>query len=229
MKRKQMPQFMNQDWYPTLLKNLMYEFLTWFVHFVKAAKPFVSVVNEGLEYSKVNKIINIELNIGAGFETLKPFINQDIVVLDRTLERFDTNYDGLYTFINCFHQFNSENATNILTEISQKNHPVAVLEGNNNSLLQIFGMTIIVPLTILLTAPFVKPFRFSRLIFTYLVPVLPIVTFIDGSLALMKLYSPEDLDELVSKIKVSKYQWKSGKLDNGRGGKIIYLLGHPQQ
>lgn len=88
-------------------------------------------------------------------------------------------------------------------------------------------MTFIVPLTVIITAPFVKPFRLERLFFTYLVPVLPLVTFLDGFLALFKLYAPIDLDELTASISVDNYYWRSGKMDNGRGGKIIYLIGYP--
>jgi hypothetical protein len=47
----------------------------------------------------------------------------------------------------------------------------------------------------------------------------------DGVIALCKLYSPQDLSELTSTFKVQNYQWVSGKKDNGRGGKIVYLKG----
>lgn len=88
-------------------------------------------------------------------------------------------------------------------------------------------MIVFVPLSVILSAPFVKPFRIERLIFTYLIPILPIVTSIDGIIALFKLCAPKDLNELVSEIKAPNYTWRSGKLDNGRGGKIIYLIGFP--
>jgi len=52
------------------------------------------------------------------------------------------------------------------------------------------------------------------------------VTLVDGFLALLKLYAPVDLDELTASINQKDYVWRSGKLDNGRGGKIIYLLGY---
>jgi hypothetical protein len=102
------------------------------------------------------------------------------------------------------------------------------LEGNNDSLWQVVGMTIFVPLSVILSAPFVQPFRITRLIFTYLIPILPLITMLDGFLALFKLYNPNDLNELISTIPVKNYVWKSGKADNGRGGKIIFLMGYPE-
>ena len=46
MKRKQVFQFSNQKWYPSFLKRDMYEFMTWFVGKVNAAKPFLPVISE---------------------------------------------------------------------------------------------------------------------------------------------------------------------------------------
>ena len=106
---------------------------------------------------------------------------------------------------------------------------MVVVEGNNDSLWQVVGMTVFVPLAVILSAPLVKPFRVTRLIFTYLIPVLPIVTMLDGFLALFKLYNPNDLNELVSEIPENNYTWKSAKADNGRGGKIMYLIGWPEK
>ena len=143
------------------------------------------------------------------------------------LEKFPTHNRGTYTFINSFHQLDDKKAKYYLTQIADNGNSVAVLEGNNDSLWQVVGMTIFVPLSVILSAPFVQPFRITRLIFTYLIPILPIITMLDGFLALFKLYNPNDLNELISTIPVKNYVWKSGKADNGRGGKIIFLMGYP--
>ena len=88
-------------------------------------------------------------------------------------------------------------------------------------------MLLFVPLTVILSAPFVRPFRISRLVFTYLVPILPLITSFDGAMALFKLYGLADLTELTRDVGGPAYTWRSGKLDNGRGGKIVYLFGKP--
>jgi hypothetical protein len=226
MKRKHVPQFTNQKWFPTLLKTCIYEFMTWFVGKVKAAHPFVPVIKRGLQHTNPQQIINIDSQLGAGFETVQPLLDDALIVKNVLLEDFQTKEHGLYVSVNAFHQLKVSEAKNLLHQIAKSGHPIVIVEGNNDSLWQVVGMTIFVPLTVLLTAPFVQPFRWERLLFTYLIPILPIVTFIDGFLALFKLYAPIDLNELTASIDVKDYQWESGKLDNGRGGKIIYLLGH---
>lgn len=227
MKRKQVFQFSNQKWYPSFLKRDMYEFMSWFVGKVNAAKPFLPVLEEVIGNTQTKTIINIDSKIGAGIETLLPLLPEGSEIINIELEKFSTHNKGIYTFINSFHQLDEKKAAYYLTQIANSGNSVAVLEGNNDSLWQVVGMTIFVPLTVILSAPFVQPFRITRLIFTYLIPILPVVTMLDGFLALFKLYNPNDLNELVSTIPVKNYVWKSGKADNGRGGKIIYLMGYP--
>lgn len=226
MKRINAPQFTSSKWFPKFLKRSIYEFMTWFVHKTNAAKPFLPIINEGLQYS--NRLVVIDKKTGAGFETVDPLLDKEIERVYIDPASFHAEQEGLYLSINSFHQFNEQEARKILSDVSHANQAIAVLEGNNDSLWQVFGMTVIVPLTVLLTAPFVRPFRIERLIFTYLIPILPLVTLLDGFIALFKLYAPKDLDELTTSIKQEGYEWRSGKLDNQRGGKIIYLLGYPR-
>lgn len=225
MKRKQAPQITNASWFPDFLRRCVYEFMTWFVNKVNAAQPFMPVIEEGLQHA--DKIVVIDKKCGAGFETVDRLIDDKIERVFVNAENFTASEEGLYLSVNSFHQFSVDEAKDILKQISQNKQPVVIVEGNNDSLWQVFGMTVIVPLTVLLTAPFVKPFRFERIIFTYLIPVLPLVTFFDGFMALFKLYAPKDLEELTASIKTDGYYWRYGKLDNGRGGKIIYLIGYP--
>ncbi|MGB5384799.1 MAG: hypothetical protein WBN19_13140 [Lutimonas sp.] len=225
MKRKQAPQISNSKWFPNFLTRCVHEFMTWFVIKVNAAKPFIPLIEEGLQHAE--RIVVINKKCGAGFDTVDRLLDEKIKRVFVDADNFTASEEGLYLSVNSFHQFTLDEAKDILQQIAENKQPVVVVEGNNDSLWQVFGMTVIVPLTVLLTAPFVKPFRFVRIIFTYILPVLPFVTFFDGFMALFKLYAPKDLDELTTSIKTEGYSWRTGKLDNGRGGKIIYLIGYP--
>ena len=228
MKRKQITQIINTGWCPDFIKKLIAEFLSWFVLKTNATRPFIPVIEEVLDKTHTKRIINIEFHIGAGIETIKPFLRKDIEVISIPISEFNTDESGLYLFANSFHQLKMTTAQKILQQITDGQNPVVVVEGNNDSLWQVIGMTIFVPLTVLLATPFVKPFRLSRLLFTYLIPVLPICIVIDGCIALFKLYNPKDLLELTSSVNSSNYVWEAGKNDNGRGGKIMYLKGFTQ-
>lgn len=225
MNRRQIPQITNTKWFPSFLTRCIYEFMTWFVVKVNASKPFIPVIEEGLKHA--NRIIVIDKKCGAGFATVDHLIDGKIKRVKVDADNFEATEEGLYLSVNSFHQFTVKEAKEILAQVSKNRQPIVVVEGNNDSLWQVFGMTVIVPLTVILTAPFVKPFRLERLVFTYLIPLLPSVTFLDGFIALFKLYAPKDLDELTASLNEENYYWRSGKMDNGRGGKIIFLIGHP--
>lgn len=225
MKRIHLQQITNASWFPEFLTRCIHEFMSWFVLKVNASKPFMPVIEEGLKDAK--QIVVLDIPGGAGFETVDDFIDPGLPRKKVDVSTYNGTEKGLHLSINAFHQLKPNEARRILESVSNKKQPIVIVEGNNDSLWQVFGMLIIVPLTVLFTAPLVKPFRWERLLFTYLIPVLPVVTFLDGFIALFKLYAPSDLDELTFRIASKDYTWRSGKLDNGRGGKIIFLLGLP--
>ncbi len=229
MRRVQLPQLTRQPWFPTVLRDRMHEFLVWFVMLADAGKPFLPVIERGLAATDEKRIFNCDFAPGAGMNTLQPYLDPGIQVEDVPTNPFAPSPRGLYTFVNSLHALPPDLAREYLTKIAAAGNPVVAVEGNNDNWWQAIGMLLFVPLSVLVFAPFVKPFRISRLVFTYLIPVLPFLTSYDGALALFKLYSPDDLRELTSTIRVPGYRWEAGKLPNGRGGKILYLLGTPER
>lgn len=139
-------------------------------------------------------------------------------------ERFKGRGVGVY--INSFHRLGRGEDRAALAELVNRDLDVFIGEGNNNSLWQVVGMTVFVPVLMFLFTPLVKPFRLSRLFFTYLVPVIPFVVVWDGLAALFRLHRPEDFEALAKSVGRSDYVWKAGKRQNGRGGYVIYLLGY---
>src|SRR5919107_4625343 len=105
MRRKQITQFINTKWCPRHIKQLCSEFLSWFVIKVNATKPFIPVIEKVLVESRINNIINLESNIGAGIETVKPFLNKHLAITSIPLSGIDTQQQrGMYLFVNSFHQ-----------------------------------------------------------------------------------------------------------------------------
>ena len=85
------------------------------------------------------------------------------------------------------------------------------------------------PVLIFLVTPFIRPFRFSRLFFTYLVPLIPLGIIWDGTVSLLRIYTPELLQRMVQDIDSPNYIWRTGK-DGTRPGKhVIYLIGYPEE
>jgi hypothetical protein len=83
------------------------------------------------------------------------------------------------------------------------------------------------PLMLFFLTLFIKPFRLSRLFFTYIIPLIPIFALWDGIVSMLRIYSPDELLQMTSELGKENYVWKAGLLTNKIGTKITYLIGYP--
>ena len=134
---------------------------------------------------------------------------------------------GCRTIFSAFHHFKPALARSILADAAQKRVPIGIFEGAGKSYLEIIAALLLFPLVFLVVTPFLRPFRWSRLFFTYLVPLIPLCTMWDGTVSIMRLYTPNHLLQLTEGIPVTNYTWRSGKIKHKTGLKIIYLIGYP--
>ena len=131
------------------------------------------------------------------------------------------------TIFSAFHHFRPAVAQAMLADAAQKRVPIGVFEGASKSYLEILLAILLFPIVFFVATPFMRPFRLSRLIFTYLIPLIPLCTIWDGSVSILRLYTPEHLLKLTQGIPVSNYIWRAGKIKHKTGLKIIYLIGYP--
>jgi len=76
---------------------------------------------------------------------------------------------------------------------------------------------------------FIRPFRWSRLFCTYVVPIIPLVLLFDGVVSCLRTYRPRELREIVDKLSGIEYQWEVGEHSKASGrAPITYLIGSPQ-
>jgi hypothetical protein len=88
-------------------------------------------------------------------------------------------------------------------------------------------LMLLVPLMVVLVTPFIRPFRWSRLFWTYLVPVVPLVSLFDGVVSCLRTYSVQELRELTAGLATNSYQWDFGELKGKGPIPITYLIGLP--
>ncbi|MBC7173515.1 MAG: hypothetical protein H5U40_13830 [Polyangiaceae bacterium] len=79
--------------------------------------------------------------------------------------------------------------------------------------------------------PFIRPFRWSRLVFTYAVPLLPLFVLWDGLMSMLRIYSPDELRALVREVSAERYDWEIGSFSPGVPGapRMVYLIGTPRE
>ena len=77
--------------------------------------------------------------------------------------------------------------------------------------------------------PMIRPFRWSRLLCTYVVPIIPLVLLFDGVVSCLRTYRPQELREMIKKLAGIEYQWEIGEHSRASGrAPITYLIGYPQ-
>lgn len=133
---------------------------------------------------------------------------------------------GVRTIFNAFHHFRPAEARGILEDAVHRRAPIAIVEASDRGVLPAIPILLIAPLFVVLTAPFVRPFRWSRLLLSWLVPLMPLVIAWDGAVSTMRVYSPAELDRLTAGL--DAFEWRHGRTKQ-KGLVIQTLLGWPRE
>ena len=141
---------------------------------------------------------------------------------------------GLKTLVNCFHHMTPDQARNILASAAQSRQPLLIYEMGGHQLVPFALWCITLPIGLLIVALLalvksacVRPFTWRQIVWTYLIPVLPLFYAWDGQASMSRIYRFEDLDELLAQIDSSGYTWERGYGELGSKRVGSYLLGLP--
>jgi hypothetical protein len=127
-----------------------------------------------------------------------------------------------------FHHLRPEQARLVLADAVKQRQGIAIWEGLERSWSCVLQLPLSFPFLFLI-APFVKPFRLSRLFFTYIVPLVPLCLLWDAFVSSLRVYSPAELRELVASLPESNYVWDIGPLQTpGSPRSATYLIGYPR-
>lgn len=139
----------------------------------------------------------------------------------------DDQRSGVRTMIGSFHHMGPDDARKILTAVQESGEPFCVFEVSDNST-PIGLWWIAFPINFIMTffiTPLVRPMTWQQLVFTYIIPVIPICFAWDGAVSNARTYTLNDLGELLSGVTTRNYKWEKGTIEGKT--KQIYLLGIP--
>jgi hypothetical protein len=136
---------------------------------------------------------------------------------------------GLRTIFSGFHHFDPETAKHVLKDAISQKATIAIFDGGDRDIFTIIAMIVFHPLALFFLTPFFRPFRWSRLLFTYVIPLIPICTVWDGVISILKLYSQKELLHLATTSNSPHYTWEIGLLKNHLGLRVAYLIGYPDK
>lgn len=127
-----------------------------------------------------------------------------------------------------FHHFAPEEARAILQNAVDAGQSIGVFEITRRAPSTI---ALMFPWALMLFAftPLIRPFRWSRLLYTYLIPIIPLVLLFDGVVSCLRTYRPQELREIIKNLSGIEYQWEVGEHPTGSGrAPITYLIGTPR-
>ncbi|MDX2245744.1 MAG: hypothetical protein SF052_03145 [Bacteroidia bacterium] len=197
----------------------------------------IQKINAGDKHSKMNLVLTDFYPNPAIVDKINkqklPNIRYQDTSLDAT--QINTAPDGLKTMIASFHHMKPATAQKILQSAQHSRQPILIYElAKNNIPILLWWLFLPLSLVILIVmclimTPFVKPLSFKQILFTYLIPIIPLVYAWDGQTSLMRTYTFEDIESLLGSEKKEDYQWAIGDAQKRNGKKFgYYIMGYPK-
>jgi len=127
-----------------------------------------------------------------------------------------------------FHHFPPAEARAILQDAVNCRQGIGIFEMTGRdaaTILRIF----MAPFFVMRLTGSIRPFRWSRLLLTYLIPVIPLVVMMDGIVSCLRTYTIPELTELTGSLEGTPYDWEIRKVHTpGSPFPLLYAIGWPR-
>jgi hypothetical protein len=247
----------DQPWFPATIRDLATDYLRFVESKAGLHRPVVPLLADALRESKATRVIDLCAGGGGPVLALRsglvregvdvPFLLTDkypnlpafeaLAAKDGGIKGHSASVDatnvprelaGFRTIFNAFHHFKPVDARAVLRSAVDARQPIGVFEIPERTIAMVLTTVIIVPFMVLLTAPLIRPFRWERLLFTYLIPLVPLTCLWDGFVSMLRAYTPEELEDLAASFGNVGYTWKAGQVKLDRSmAHLTYLIGLP--
>jgi hypothetical protein len=258
MRRLHLIEIEDQAWFPSVVRDAVTDMLQFVFNVGNIYKPIVPHLHKALRISGAQNVLDLCSGSGGPWLRLQRHLEEDhgLHIAVRLSDRYpnwgalqhlgavtnnkitfhpdpvDANavqqgQKGFRTMFTCFHHFRPDDARAILRNAVQNREGIGVFDVPQRRPLTIL-LTFLMPIAALLFAFFVRPFRWSRLFWTYVIPVVPFVMLFDGIVSCLRAYSPAELAALAERLFVSGYRWEVGEVRRGISPiPVTYLIGWP--
>jgi len=245
MRRVHLLEIHDQPWCPPSLRDALTDFLQFALHLGRSYSAVTPLLRDAVARAGARRVVDLCSGAGGPWRALRRDIPVPVLLTDKYPNRaagrgpvpfhpapvdalaVPAELDGFRTLFTSFHHFRPDEARAILADAVRHRQGIGVFEVARRAPREIalIGLTW---LAILLLVPFVRPFRWSRIAWTYLPPVLPLVGSFDGVVSCLRTYSPAELRALVAGLGTNGYAWQIGETRSARSPlTVTYLIGVP--
>lgn len=253
MRRLQLFEFLDQSWCPSAVRHGATDYLEAITNRADIYAPVQSEMFRAIAACSAERVV--DLCSGGGGPWLSPGWRRALadhaplsVVLtdkfpsrelsakldkDPTIGCVDVSVDaasvprsltGFRTIFSSFHHFPDNVARAVLADAVSAGEGFAMTEVTSRTV-RAFATMFLMPLFALVLTPRMRPFRWSRMVLTYVLPLIPFVVFWDGIISCFRTRTPRELLDLTSGF--PEYEWAAGYA-SGRWLAPVYLIGYPR-
>ena len=260
MKRPRLVEIEDLRWFPQVLRDQMTDALQYLIVEMKIYDPIIPEFLWVMQQSQTKNVLDLcsggtgpwEYLIGEiekSTELPERIILTDLYpnetalkslaaahpVFDYKVEsvdalNIDSELDGVRTLFSSFHHFAPAEAVSIIQDAVNKQMPICIFEFTGRRLANF----LLTPITLVLLFAklfFTKPLTGSRLLFSYLIPIVPLLLWWDSSVSHLRSYSADELQEILGKVSNSaSYDWEIGESSSPKTPlKNTFLIGYPKK
>lgn len=254
MKRLHLFELEDQPWFPATIRDLATDYLQFIQTHFRIDRAMTPLIARLLESTGTRRIIDLcsggsgpllllvgdlaERGIDAKATLTDLFPNvpafSEIAAasngrIDFERESVDARnvparLDGLRTIFNGFHHLPPADARAVLHAAAAARQPIAIFELSERSVRTL--PVLLTPLMVWIATPFMRPFTWRRLFWTYVVPMVPLTCLWDGIVSQLRAYTVPELREMSQGS--APMRWEIGQVPIAKGrGRLTYLLGFP--
>lgn len=249
-------EFEDQPWFPAAIRDGGTDYLRFLFGMLKYYAPAIPVLRDVLKHAGENQILDLcsggggpieQISAGlrsmdvrcvlsdkypnlAAFRELKERTDEAIDFHPTPVDVMDVPQElpGVRTMFSALHHFKPADVEAILRQTVDNGRPIAIFDSGDKHPGTILGILLIHPILFFLCTPFFRPFRWSRILFTYLIPLIPLYTVWDGVVSVFRLYAVRSLRKIIARADPDgQYRWECGRLKHKLGARITYLTGIP--
>lgn len=253
--RLQLFEVHDQAWCPPGVRDAITDLLQWTLTTVHHYAPAAPVLARALQRTRSGTVVDLGSGGGGPWTRVLPDLTRhgvtprvvltdkypNVRALDRTAARLGAGamvepdsvdagavpdrLAGFRTLFTTFHHFDPARARAVLADATRGARGVAVFEATRRAPLTLFLMLGFVLAGV--AAPFIRPFRWDRLFWCWVVPVVPLVAVWDGVVSCLRTYTPAELRGLAAGL--DGWEWEAAEVSRrGWPVPVTYLVGYPR-
>ncbi|QDU83770.1 hypothetical protein Pla163_08710 [Planctomycetes bacterium Pla163] len=257
MRRLHLFEWEDQFWFPATLRDLMTDYLRFVVALFKMSAPVVPLLDRLLTETGSTRIVDLASGGGGPWGTLAPALREShpdlrVTLTDRypnlsalrvaaasapevieirtePVDALDVpdDLDGVRTQFLSLHHFRPDQVRAIFANAVAAGRPIAVFEFQQRDLAHLIRFALS-PVFVLLLSWAIRPFSLRRILFTYLIPVVPLLIMWDGVVSVLRTYTPDELERIVASVPgAAGYDWDVGAATEGQAS-VVRAIGRPR-